>query len=134
MGESLTQFLPSSLSFLSIGFSILIILPRLQKLIKKELDLELKRKIVSTLEFLSIMYYLKVVRFLDVLASLFILGSLLVLLVPLGLLSPYFVIVYEISIIALTISRLIYAAIWSVHEALSYSKISPSIAKRLLSS
>jgi len=44
MGESLTQFLSSSLSFLSIGFSILTILPRFQKLIKERFDLELEKR------------------------------------------------------------------------------------------
>lgn len=126
MDESLLiQFLKSSIPFLSIGFAILVSLPRLRSWLRRQFDIELRnwRGQVPAKTYLSYTYYLKLAEWLDIAAVMFLIGGFLVLLVPLELTPVCYVYGYTIFVAGMTIFRIAYAAYFSINETLKHAKI-----------
>lgn len=128
---TIDNLLPASLSFLSIGFSLLTTLPRLQSIIQKELDHELTENngIIPSRKYLSQIYYLKIIRFMDFIAFLYLVGGFLIILTPIHLYNSfdYHTYLFLVFCVATTICRMIYAAYLALIETLKYSLISPHL-------
>ena len=128
MDNSLVEVLsPSILVFASIGFAILISLPRLRFWLKDEFGKRVSAGGMRTRDFFTFNYYIEVTRFMDVIAGLYLFGALLILLCPVKVFDcqvPLWV-PHSIILLATTmmLTRMLSAGYTSFQKAWASSRI-----------
>lgn len=127
----LDALLPSLLTFSSVGFGVLIAVPRLRFWLKSEFDRRLALGGMRGTEFFLFNYYISITQYMDAFAIIFLVGTLFALLSPFD--AAYEYISYWVILVttATLLTYLTAPIISKLREALSAVEIMSRLPRTL---